>query len=58
MRFLRVQFDARDRQFKPTDLELASQMREGGMYLVADLSPSDFLPAEELNLMEADHVLA
>ena len=58
MRFIRVQFDANDRQFKPADRELASQTEDGGMYLIADLSPSDFLPAEELDLLEADHVLA
>jgi hypothetical protein len=58
MRFIRVQFDAHDRQFKLTDRELASQMEEGGMYLIADLSPSDFLPAEGLDLLDADPVPA
>ena len=58
MRFIRVQFDAYNRQFKLADRELASQMEDGGMYLIADLSPSDFLPAEELDLLEADHIPA
>ena len=58
MRFIRVQFDACDRQFKPANRELASQMEDGGMYFIADLSPSDFLPAEELDLLEADYVPA
>jgi hypothetical protein len=58
MRFIRVQFDAYGRQLNVVDRESASQMEDGGIYLIADLSPSDFLPAEPLELPEADHVNA
>jgi hypothetical protein len=58
MRFVRVQYDAYNRQFTFVDRELASQMEDGAMYLIADHSPSDFLPADELDLLEANHAPA
>ena len=53
MRFVRVQYDAHDRQFKIADRLLASQMEDGFTYLIADLSPSDFIPASDLELVSA-----
>jgi hypothetical protein len=50
MRFVRVQYDADSQQFKRADRELASQMEDGGTYLIADLSPSDLLPLDDLEL--------
>ena len=38
MRFIRVQYDNYNRQFKSADRELASQMGDGYTYLIADLS--------------------
>ncbi len=54
MRFVRVQYDAYNRQFTFVDRELASQMEDGAMYMIADLSHSDFLP-DELDLLETNH---
>jgi hypothetical protein len=53
MRFVRVQYDAYDRQFKMADRLLASQMEDGFTYLIADLSPSDFLPTRDFELVVA-----
>ena len=58
MRFVRVQYDAYNRQFKLMDRELSSQIEDGGTYLVADLSPESFIPANEQDLLEADHTPA
>ena len=58
MRFVRVQYDAYNRQFMLADREAASQMEDGATYLIADLSPCDFLPADELDLIEANHAPA
>jgi hypothetical protein len=53
MRFVRVQYDAYDRQFKMADRLLAWQMEDGFTYLIADLSPSDFLPNQDFELVSA-----
>ena len=53
MRFVRVQFDAYDRQFKMADRLLAWQMEDGFTYLIADLSPSDFVPNQDFELLSA-----
>lgn len=58
MRFIRVQFDADARQFTMADDELVSQMEDRGTYLIADLSPSDFLPVNDLDLLESVPVSA
>ncbi|HEY2382017.1 MAG TPA: hypothetical protein VGK48_12630 [Terriglobia bacterium] len=50
MRFVRVQYDGYNRQFKLADREFASELEAGGTYLIADLSPSDFIPVGELEL--------
>jgi hypothetical protein len=50
MRFVRVQYDASDRQFKLMDHDLASQAEDGQMYLIAEPSLDDFAPAEDLQL--------
>jgi hypothetical protein len=53
MRFVRVQYDAYDRQFKMADRLLAWQMEDGFTYLIADLSPSDFVPTQDFELVGA-----
>ena len=53
MRFVRVQFDACDRQFKMADRLLAWQMEDGFTYLIADLSPSDFVPTQDFEVLHA-----
>ena len=53
MRFVRVQYDAYDRQFKMADRLLAWQMEDGFTYLIADLSPSDFVPNQDVELVSA-----
>jgi hypothetical protein len=53
MRFVRVQYDAYDRQFKIADRLLAWQMEDGFTYLIADLSPSDFVPTPDFELVNA-----
>ena len=53
MRFVRVQYDAHDRQFKMADRLLAWQMEDGFTYLIADLSPSDFVPTQDFELAGA-----
>ena len=58
MRFVRVQYDAYNRQFKLMDRELSSQIEDGGTYLIADVSAESFLPLEAQDLLEADHTPA
>lgn len=58
MRYVRVQYDAYNRQFTLMDRDLSSQMEDGGTYLIADFSSNDFLPVDELDLREADHTPA
>jgi hypothetical protein len=53
MRFVRVQYDAYDRQFKMADRLLAWQMEDGFTYLIADLSPSDFVSTQDFELAGA-----
>ncbi len=53
MRFVRVQYDAYDRQFKMADRLLASQMEDGFTYLIADLSPSEFIPTQDFEFVTA-----
>jgi hypothetical protein len=47
MRFVRVRYDACDRQFKPMTHELSSQVEDGAMYLLAEFSADDFAPIDE-----------
>jgi hypothetical protein len=58
MRFVRVQYDACDRQFKMADRLLAWQMEDGFTYLIADLSPSDFVPSQDFELVGASATTA
>lgn len=55
MRFVRVQDDVFDGQFKPADQPSAFEGEAGGTYLIMDLSPSDFIPAgdSETTLVKA-----
>ena len=50
MRFVRVQYDGDNRQFKLADREFASELEGGGTYLIADLSPADFIPTADLEV--------
>ena len=56
MRFVRVQYDAYNRQFDLMDGELASQLEDHGTYLIADFPTLDFLP--DLELLDTDHLPA
>jgi hypothetical protein len=58
MRFVRVQYDACDRQFKMADRLLAWQMEDGFTYLIADLSPSDFVPTQDFERVGASATTA
>ncbi len=42
MRFLRIQYDAYNRQFKLLDKDMAQILEDGETYLLADFSPTDF----------------
>jgi hypothetical protein len=55
MQFVKVQYDAYNRQFTFMDHRASSQMEDGSIYLIAGLSPIDYLPADDLDLIEADH---
>ena len=52
MRYVKVQYDAQNRKFKMTDTELATELEDGGLYLVADFSEDDFLPPSTLSPIE------
>jgi hypothetical protein len=54
MRFVKVQYDAYNRQFKMADSEQTIQLDDGGLYLIADFSDHDFQSAE-LDQLEANH---
>jgi len=59
MRFVRVQYDTYNQQFTAMDRELATQLDDGSMYLIADFSSEDFLPpAAALEQVEANHTAA
>jgi len=59
MRFVKVQYDAYNQQFTAMDRELATDLDDGSLYLVADFSTDDFLPsAVELEPIEANHTAA
>lgn len=58
MRFLRVQYDGYNRQFKLMDRGLSSEIQDGRTYLIADLSLTDFMSMDELDVLEADHTPA
>ncbi len=47
MRFVRVQYDVHNRQFQLADHEWGPSMGDGATYLIADLSPTDYLPADQ-----------
>jgi hypothetical protein len=48
MRFVRVHYDAYNRQFNLADHEMARELEDGATYLIADSTPEDFIPPEEL----------
>jgi hypothetical protein len=54
MRYVKVQYDAYNRKFKMADGELATELDDGGLYLVADFAEEDFLPPAALDLGEGD----
>ena len=59
MRFVKVQYDTYNQQFTVMDRELATQLDDGSLYLVADFSTEDFLPpAVELDSVETNHTAA
>ena len=70
MQFVKVQYDAYNRQFtfikaapcracaSRMDHRASSQMEDGSIYLIAGLSPIDYLPADDLDLIEANHTPA
>ena len=58
MRFRRVQYDAYNRQFKLMDRDSSSQTEDGGTYVIADLSTTDFLSMDELDLIDTDQTPA
>jgi len=59
MRFVKVQYDTYNQQFTVMDRELATQLDDGSLYLVADFSTEDFLPpAAELDSVETNHTAA
>jgi hypothetical protein len=47
MQFVKVQYDAYNRQFTLADHQTSPQLEDGCVYFVADLSLDDYLPAEE-----------
>jgi hypothetical protein len=54
MRFVKVQYDGYNRQFTVMDRELASQLDDGSLYLVADFSNEDFLSPADVDTIEAN----
>ena len=56
MRFVRVQYDGYNRQFKLMDGSCAGDLEDGGTYVIADCPTQDFLAAGELELLEANHI--
>ena len=58
MRYVKVQYDAYNRNFKMADGELSTELDDGGLYLVADFSEEDFLPPAALDFIEGDHTSA
>jgi len=54
MRYVKVQYDAYNRNFKMADGELSTELDDGGLYLVADFSEEDFLPPTGLDFVEGD----
>lgn len=50
MRFVRVRYDSRDRQFRLMTLEPTSPMEDGAMYLLAEAPADDFAPFDEAEL--------
>ena len=47
MRFLPVQYDILSGEFKPADFNLRSKGDDGATYVISDLSPLDFIPADK-----------
>ena len=47
MRFVRVQYDAYNRQFNLADNDLARELEDGGTCLIADSSLEEFLAFEQ-----------
>jgi hypothetical protein len=58
MRYVKVQYDAYNREFKMADPDLATELEDGGLYLVADFSEEDFVPPAPLDFIEGDRPLA
>ena len=51
MRYVKVQYDAYNRQFKVADGELSAKLDDGGIYLVADFSREDSI-LTDLEILE------
>ena len=49
---IRVQYDAYNRLFRLLDARLARVLEDGEVYLITDLSTSDFEPAETVEAFE------
>jgi hypothetical protein len=58
MRYVKVQYDAYNRKFEVADPELATELDDGGLYLVADFFGEDFLPPAAIDIVENDRPLA
>jgi hypothetical protein len=57
MRYVKVQYDAWNRRFT-AESELATELEDGGMYLIADFSEEDFLPPSAFDIIEGERPLA
>jgi hypothetical protein len=47
MRFLPVQYDILSGEFKPADFDSRCEGDDGATYVITDLSPLDFIPADK-----------
>lgn len=57
MQLVRVQYDGYNRRFNLMDGSVAGDLEDGGTYVIADFS-QDFLPADQLEMLEANHIPA
>jgi hypothetical protein len=49
-----VKYDGYNKQFTAMDRDSASQLDDGGLYLVADSFDEDFLSLDEVETIEGD----
>lgn len=54
MRYVRVQYDAYNRQFNLEDKELSRELEAGGPYVISDLALGDFIPLDQLEGLGSD----